>query len=578
MIVEQGYHQPPPRPAVSRWRYAIIGAVAVLAAGVGVVLGSVLMTAGGAPLARAAAYVPADAVMYIEARLDLPGAQRDNLRGLLERFPAADADAILTDALADTLDAALATGGAPIDYSTDVAPWFDGTLAMAMLDYPLNMDPAAMRLPSMIGLFGVRDAAAASELTETLRAELAGQDATFTSSDHDGVTVWSLEVPESEFGLPIAGIGFAYAVTDDQLLLSNGVETIAAALDARAADSLADSDEARRLLDALPEERSGLAIVNSAAMMAELRSELGAAEPAMAEMLEAYLEAVPPLSVGSLSFGDDAFLMDAAAGLPDGDLRPQNSERLLAERLPADTLFFADGSRLGPAIEQMLVAMKASLAIGPMSEQQLDELEQIETALGAELEEFVSWIGDGALAAGWDGSAPWFGALLEADDADAAARRLNQLGALAELAAGEGGSGITVSTETVAGVEVTTVELTTMSFAAESMSFQYALDGELALLGVGNGFVEAALAQEAGASLAGSDRFTSALGRFGGEDNAGSFFVDLAGVVEAFEATLGTAEPGYAEIRENLLPLDFFAGVTRVDGDRAVSRLGLVLR
>lgn len=575
MIVEQGYHEPPPRPAVSRWRYAIIGTVAVLAAGVGLVLGSVLMTAGAAPLAPAAGYVPADAVMYLEARLDLPGAQRDNLRSLLERFPAADADAILTDALADTLDEALASGGGPIDYSTDVAPWFDGTVALALLDYPLNMDTASMRLPSMVGLFGVRDAAAATELTETLRAELAQGDATFTSSEHDGVTIWTLDLDDavSGFGMPMAGVGFAYAITDDQLLLANATGTIVEALDARSAASLGDSEEVRHLLDALPDERSGAAVMNSAAMMAELRSELEAAEPAMAELLEAYLAAVPPLSVGSLSFEDDAVVMDAAAGLPEGDLRPENSERRLAERLPGDTLLFADGSRLGPALEQMLVAVKASLAIGPMSEQQLDELEQVETALGAELEEFVRWIGDGALAAGWDGKEPWFGALLEADDAEAAARRLNQLGALAQLAAGEGVTGITVSTESVGGVEVTSVD-----FVAENLTFQYALDGELALLGVGDGFVDAALAQDAGASLAESDRFKVALDRFGGGSDSGSFFVDLAGVIDAVESFVGTDDPGYAEVRENLLPLDYFAGVTRVDGDRAVSRLGLVLR
>jgi hypothetical protein len=110
------------------------------------------------------------------------------------------------------------------------------------------------------------------------------------------------------------------------------------------------------------------------------------------------------------------------------------------------------------------------------------------------------------------------------------------------------------------------------------MTFQYALDGELALLGVGEGFVEAALAQDAGSSLAESERFTSALDRFGGGDDSGTFFVDLAGVIDAVDSFVGTDDPGYAEVRENLLPLDYLAGVTRVDGGRAVSRMGLVLR
>ncbi|HEX6127544.1 MAG TPA: DUF3352 domain-containing protein, partial [Candidatus Limnocylindria bacterium] len=266
MIVEQGYHEPQPQPAVMRWRYPIIGAVAVLAAAVGLVLGSVLVTSGAAPLARAADYVPADAVMYFEARLDLPGTQRANLRGLLERFPAADVDAILGDALADTLDEALASGDAPFDYSNDVAPWFDGTMAVAFLDYPLNMDPGQPQLPSTLGLFGVRDAAAATQLTDTLRAELESQaDATFNSTEHEGTTIWTLDVSEAELGMPISGAGFAYAVTDDQLLLANGREVIVAALEAQSGDGLADADEVSQLLDAVAEQRSGLMVVNSAA-------------------------------------------------------------------------------------------------------------------------------------------------------------------------------------------------------------------------------------------------------------------------------------------------------------------------
>ncbi|HEX6129120.1 MAG TPA: DUF3352 domain-containing protein, partial [Candidatus Limnocylindria bacterium] len=338
-----------------------------------------------------------------------------------------------------------------------------------------------------------------------------------------------------------------------------------------------------QLLDAVAEQRSGLMVVNSAAMLAELRAALDATQPGLAEAMSGYLDATPPYSVGSVSFADDAFLMDAASQLPDAELRPENSERTLAGRLPADTLFFADGSRIGPMLEQALVAMKATLAIGAMDSEQLDGLDQVETALGAELEEFVSWIGDGAVAGGWDGDAPWFGALLQADDADAAARRLNQLGALAELAAAEQGSGVQVGTETVGGVEVTTITFggeptPAVEAFAEAVTIQYALDGDLALLGVGDRFVEAALSQGAAGSLAESDRFDAAIDRFGGSASSGTFFLDLAGLREAVEGAMPLDAMGYAEVRENLLPLDYLAGVTRVDGDLLVSRMGLVLR
>jgi hypothetical protein len=582
VIVEQIHHVPPQQSAVGRARYLIIGAVAMLAAGVGIVLGGVLVGGSGAALSGAAGYAPADAVMYAEVRLDLPGAQRANLRALLDRFPGADADAVLTDALAVTLDEALAEGDAPFDYSHDVAPWFDGTLAMVLLDYPLNMDPENLRLPSVVGLFGVRDAAAAGALTDTLRAELETQGSSFSSSEHDGVTVWSLEVDDlSAFAMPMEGVGFAYAVTDDQLLLGNGTDSVANALDARSGDSLADSGEVGRLLADLPEERAALLVSNSAAMLAQLRGELEAAQPGLADALAGYLDAVPPISVGSLSFAEDALLFDGAAGLPEGPLRPENAERALAERVPAGAILFADGSGIGPALEQMITTMKAAVALGPDGATALDELENVESALGAELEAYVSWIGDGAMAAGTGDEGPWFGLVLEATDTDAAARRLNQIGALAELAAGQDGTGVEISTDTVDGVEVTTVTFASgmPGTDVDSVSLQYALDGETALIGMA-GFVETALTLDAEDSLAASERFGAALARFGGDDNAGNFFLDLVALREAAEAALPITDvdDAYPALRENLLPLDYLAGVTRVEGDRAVSRMGLVLR
>ena len=580
MIVEQVHYEPPRQSAVGRARYLIIGAVALLAVAVGVVLGSVLVGGGAAGLAPAAAYAPADAVMYAEARLDLPGAQRANLIALLERFPAADPDAILTDALADTLDDALADGGVPFDYSTDVAPWFDGTLAMVLLDYPMNMDPTQMRLPSVVGLFGVRDATAAGALADDLRTELEAEGSTFTSSEHEGVTIWTLEVDDaSAFGMPMEGTGFAYAVTDDQFVLGNGTDPVRAALDARGGSGLAGAGEIGGLLGALPVERSGTMIMNSKAMLAEMRAELDAAQPGLAEALGAYLDAVPPYSVASLAFGTDAFLVDAVSARPTGPLQPQNADRSFAERLPADTLFYADGSGLGAALEQGIITGKASAALMPDGDLALAELENVEAAIGADLEEFVAWIGDGGMAAGWDGEAPWFGLVLQAADLDAANRRLTQIGALAELAAGQGGGEVTVTTDTVDGVEVTTVAFSGSGAPAMGeFAFAYALDGDTALIGTA-GFVEAALTLDPASSLAGSDRFGAAVDRFGGSDNAGAFYLDVAGLTAAVRGELPPeSTSGMGELWENLAPLDYLAGVTRVEGDRVVSRMGLVLR
>ena len=68
--------------------------------------------------------------MYMEADLSLAPSQQDALRAILARFPGTDPDAVTGDGLAETLDDALAQGDAPFDYTNDIAPWFEGTVAV----------------------------------------------------------------------------------------------------------------------------------------------------------------------------------------------------------------------------------------------------------------------------------------------------------------------------------------------------------------------------------------------------------------------------------------------------------------
>lgn len=577
MITEQPTTHEPTRSTVDRWRVLIIGVVVILAIAIGAVLGSVLVARGGAALGRAAEYVPADAVMYMEARLDLPGAQRENLRAILERFPSADADAVLSEALAETLDDALASGGAPFDYSNDIAPWFDGGVAIAFLDYPMNMDPANPQAPSLLALFGVRDPAAAAALADEVRGELEAQGATFTSSDHSGTTIWALEIDPEAMAMMSLG-GFAYAATADQLILGTGEVDVAQALDVEASgDTLAGRNDVSQLLGSLPEERVGISVVNSGAMLDEMRAELDSLQPGMAELMAPYLDAAPGIEVASLQLAPDALLLDSVSDLTDGLYTPENDSRSLAEAVPADAIFYADSANLGPALEAFVSAMKASLADVPQGEAALEQLDQVESALGADLEELVSWIGAGGVTAGWDGEQVYVGMVLEATDPSAAERRLSQLRSFAELAALDPSSGITVQTDTVDGVGVTTIRATPGLETPIAPVLQYAIDGDRVLIGLGDRFVSDALNLDAADSLATSERFTTAIDRFGGQDNAAAMYLDLTGLRTAAESVMGNA-PGYADVKPDLEPFDYLAGVSRVSGGRITSRSGLVLR
>jgi hypothetical protein len=588
MIIEQAVPEPEPSrssPAarLGRLQLAAIGAVVVLAAGIGLVLGlTILSGRGQSALGTSASYVPADAVVYMEARLDLPAGQRESLLAILERFPGVNADEVLGAAMADTLDEALASMRVPATYSTDIAPWFDGRVALSLLDYPLNMDPMSPQLPTMAFLVGVRDSAAAGSLADTLRSEMEAVGATFTSSDHGGTAVWTLDVATTQQMLP--GAGFAYALTDDQLLLANGRETVERLLDVRggAGDSLEERAELRDLAGHLPAEWAGIMTADIGAMLESTRAQLEATSPELADALEAYLQDVPTFVATTVGFEDDAVRFDAVTGLPGGDLAPSNGQRALAGSVPSDAIFFSDGGNVGPGLVHAITGIRTTIAAVPGAESGTAQLEQVEAALGANLEEFVSWIGSGAMAAGWDGEQAWFGLVLEAADADAAAQRLGQLRALVELAALDPSTEVHVSTETVEGVEVTSISVATPAMTAgppiSELVVQYALDGDTAVIGLGDRFVGRALGIAPGGSLAESDRFQGAIERFGGDDNAGALFLDLVALREAVEGAVPQESlSGYdSEVRPNLLPLDYLAGVNRVEGDALVSRYGLV--
>jgi hypothetical protein len=288
--------------------------------------------------------------------------------------------------------------------------------------------------------------------------------------------------------------------------------------------------------------------------------------------------------VATVSFEDDTIRLDAAANMPGGDITPSNSQRELAASVPSDAILFADGSNVGASLAATIAGARTSLGTLPDGSQITQQLEQAEAALGADLEEFVSWIGGGAMAAGWDGEQPWFGLVLEATDQAAANQRLGQLRALVELAAAAPSTQIEVSSATVGAVEVTTISVATDQMGSDmpvnEVVVQYALNGDRAFIGFGDRFVGRVLEGASEPSLADSDRYRAAVDRFGGDDNVGAFFLDLAALREAVEGSIPDVDamPGYStDVRPNLLPLDYIAGVNRVEGGAVVSRFGLVL-
>ena len=570
---------------LSAWRITVIGLVAVLSAGIGVALGGFLLDARSGAIGTAAAYVPADAPFYVEMRLR-PSAEQDAaLRELLGHFPAiegVDLARPLYDQVVEMIDEKLAAeADASVSWEEDVAPWFGGTVAFGITSFPVDamgaMDPMAEPpIPDMVVIVDVTDSAAATSAVERLAAE--GPDMETTESEHRGVTVHSLT----------SGDG-AYAITDDALLFAPTAEAITAALDTAADPELRLSDAPRiaEMAAELPSDWLAFAAYDFTELLAASFAQADG-EPA-AEVFRSLMDDQPLRGAMAMSASGDRFAMDAVAEAPSGAFAVENADRGLAGEVPGDALYFSDGGNIGAALEALIGALTTAAEEDPVMAEQIATAE---AALGADLEEMVAWIGDGAMAAGWDGSQPYAGLVLIPNDAAAAQRRIGQLVTFAGLAGMDPSSGITVNEAEIAGATVTTITWNDPNAmpmegipVPTGVAVQVAVTDDRALIGLGETFVGRVLELDTADSLAAEARFADAIAELGPTSNTGVSWLDLAGAVEAIEVALepmlGFVDPDGAydaEIKPWLLPLDRFVTVTVLDGETLIQRSALLIR
>lgn len=563
-----------PASASPGWRASVIVLVALLAVGIGAALGAYLINGRGAGLGTASSYVPADAAMYVEVRV-IPSAEQDAaLRDVLRRFPPIDGldlDRPLGETLPELLDELSGVAGhESISWSSDVATWFDGRIGLAAsgasaLD--ASGATAGGEGPDGLLLLGVTDRAAAAAAIDRLLAA-SGSPPEFTDSEHAGVTIRE------------SSTGGAYALTDDQLLVAFTAETIRAALDARASgDTLAASGDLSGYAARLPADWLIFATYDLSTLLSESLASMGAQAPEMATALEALYESQPARLAYSVSATADGLAFDAFSDLPTGPFAPVNADRGLAGEVPDDAFVFADGGNVGPGLSAIIEALESSVSAYP---EVAEQIATIETALGGELSELVGWIGDGAFVIGRDDAELYAGMVLVPTDVAEAERRLGQLATFARLAAADPTTGIGVTEEameTASGpVTITRVLWQPAESAAppaptESLPFtalviEYAVTDDRALVGIGGSFVRRALALDPAGALAADPRYRDAVMSLGGIANAGTTWVDLAGLREAAEAFVPVeAEMQYQnDVLPWLAPLDRLVAVARVDG------------
>ena len=558
--------------ALAGWRLAAFGAVGALAVGAGVVAGTFLLSSRAA-LGAGAAYVPADAAFYFEARIQPSDAQDAALREFLGRFPpieGLDLDRPLADQLAERVDEMLGAQGAPFSWAEDIAPWFDGHVAMAVTDVSLDETMGVGGIPSAVVLFGVADAAAANAAIERIASE-SGAPA-FTTSEHAGVTVHAAS----------SGDMGAYAITDDQVIVGSDVAAVTTSLDAHAnsSSSLASASDTARLAASLPSDWLAFAAWDATDLVAQALDAAAAGEAEMTDPMRELLEDQSLRGAMAISAGGDRIALDVATDPPSGAFTTENSDRGLADEVPGDVIVYTDAANVGAALAGVVGPIKDAALESPEGAEQIG---MIEAALGADLEELVSWIGDAAIVAGITEDAPYAGILAVPDDMDAAERRLDQLTSFAGLAALDPASGITVGSEEVGDVTVTTIGWTGaadlgagLPVEPGAVTVELAVTGDRVLIGIGDAFVRPMLNLSGGNTLADQARFTDAVGELGGANNAGVTWVDLAGLQAAVTEMLGPMMPVPDGADDWLGPLDAFVSVTRLDGDVLVQRSALL--
>ncbi len=555
--------------ALGGWRLAAIGAVGALAVGAGVVAGSFLLTSRAVALGAGAAYVPADAPFYVELSV-VPSAEQDAaLRELLGHFPAIegiDLSQPLGEQLAAFVDEQLAAEGVEVSWTSDVAPWFDGHVAFAVTEVALEATVESQAAPPAVVLLGVTDAASAEAALDRIWA--AGDGPALTETEHAGVTVHVAS--GEEMG--------AYALTDDQLIVGSNEEAVASALETHAnpSTSLATTNDMARMAAALPSDWLAFATWDLTDMVAQALEAAAAEDAAATEAMRGLIEAQPLRGALAVSAAGDRIALDTASE-PSSAYPTANADRGLAAEVPGDAFYYSEAGNVGDALAWLIGGVKeAAVASGEGGE----SIAMAEAALGGELEELVTWIGDAAMVAGTSGDVPYAGVVINPTDMAEAERRIDQLATFASLGGMDPSMGISVDSETVDGVTVTTFrwEATGVeAFAAEAgpVVVQVAMTDDRVLIGVGDAFVTMALGVTEGTSLAAQARYTDAVAELGGPDSAGITWVDVAGLHEVASTLAGPMLP--AETSDWLGPIDRFVSVTVLEGGLLVQHAALLV-
>ena len=506
----------------NRVRWAVGLGVAGLA--VAVAIGAFIVL-GSRPVPEALKYIPADATVVVEVRMDLPGDQLQKLGNLLAHFPGFADQSTLPAKIDESLSRIVQqSGDTSVDYVRDIKPWLSGP-AFAAIWAPASGAANASR------------ALLSATTTGTVSCDKPLQGKTVTH--------------ESYKGLDLFVAGDAACVLDGKQALIGDSASVRAGIDAHAGGGSIDRDQGYRAATAaLQGDHLSTIYVNGKAYGSMLSGALGTTTPTIGD-LSALTGPVPDWAITGIRAEDDALVVDsfaapvpapAAGATPGPSLLPlpATHESLIAPLAPADTIVYAEAQGAGVSVQNLIARLRTIPDLATAF-QTLDGMG------GAG--QLVGWVEDAGIIVVKGQQMPAGGlALVAADDA-AAADKLKTLTGVLALAS-IGNNGIQTRESTIAGVTVTTVTISNLGALVPpgqlpsgvtipsdaKVEFSLAAKGRVILLGTGEAFMTAVLNTQPGSSLADQAAYKQVTSR-ALANSRGTVYVgihDIVGLAEAF--------------------------------------------
>ncbi len=538
-----------------RWIVALVVVALVAAASAA----GAWYLAGSTGTSSLAGWTPSDSIVYAEARLDLPGDQRQQLGNFLAHLPGFKDQSILDDKIAEALDRSISglTSGSH-DYGTEIRPWFGGEIAVSVGPLP-TVDENAHTAPRIRALLlaSTKDRAATDAWVGRLLTE---SGVTVRSDTYKGVT---LRVTGGDGQQAAVGVL-------DKVLLVGDVDSVKASIDTGGTAGLAANADFKGGTDRLAGDHLGASYVNLRAYFDWIRRIGGGSSVAgvSSGTLDPKLLALVPAWVATDIRATDGDALTTRSVMPHASGIPviARGASVLTPHIPASAFAVVDAHDFGTAV-------KAGLDLERTLPSMSDAMKMVDRALGVLGGEdaAIGWIGEVALVASRDGDGVTGGILVSPRDrskADALARQVRNL-----IALGGGSAGVSSHDEEHGGTTITIVDAgdlrrflgagdlgAPLPAAGQHAEVAFAVRDDIVAIGA-PAFVRSALDASGGGALAASARFTTAVGRVGA-DSPVQGWVDLTAVRELAERTMpaGADHDRYDhDVKPYLVPFDMLA-------------------